>query len=126
MEPNDDCYRRQDEQKRQNQEYYRLQDEQRRQNTEFYMEQDRERQRDEEYVNQQRSLSEQRSKSLQSRPRTYHEGRISVGPVTAVKRVMDAAYSKYDNKLSLDGRVFNEFDHRLEFEQAGTFKELFG
>jgi hypothetical protein len=74
-------------------------------------------------VNEERRLNEQRFKSLQSKPKAYSEGTSPSVPVEQNNRVMEAAYWKYDNKLSPDGRLFNEFDHWLEFHQDGTFKE---
>jgi hypothetical protein len=121
---NDDYYRRQDEQNRQNQEYYRRQDEQRRGTDEYYREQDRQKKRDEDSMNEQRRLSDQRYKSLQGKPQTESEDMSpGAGGVTQSNRRMEATYWKYDNKLSPDGRVFNEYDHWLEFHQDGSFKE---
>jgi hypothetical protein len=120
---NDDYYRKQDEQKRQNQDYYNRQDEQKRLNNEYEKEQDRQRKMDEEYTSRQKKFNDERYKSLQGKPKAHSEGTSEESVVTERIRVMEAVYWKYDNTLSPDGRLFNEFDHWLEFHRDGTFQE---
>ena len=106
-----------------NDDYYRKQDEQKRLNNEYYREQDRQKQMDDDYASRQNKFNDERYKSLQDKPKTHSESTSDEPSVREHSFVMDAVYWKYDNKLSPDGRLFNEFDHWLEFHRDGTFRE---